>query len=185
MQMRTIQQVFLYSSPLQVATFLCSVIITQLSQVGWAPDISNCSRLGRITKIFINHHLKTMFTLSDANRNCLQLEINDWDATLSHRVLVEYHCLQYCRITVLHSTHYRSICYQHEWSGLMAAPDPWSGNFSHPMALLLHPLPNRQLQWSGVEWSGPWSTQVVTSRRKDVLSAIQPLITSDNEYWLQ
>ena len=64
----------------------------------------------------------------------------------------------------------------------MAAPpalDPWSGNFSHPMAaLLLHPLPNRQ-------WSGPWSSQVVSSTRKDVLSTIQPLITADNEYWLQ
>ena len=151
MQMRTIQQVFLKFSPTSSnIPLFCNYYS---SQVGSTPDISSCSRLGRITKIFINHHLKTMFTLSDANRNCLQLEINDWDATLSHRVLVEYHCLEYYSIAVLHSTHYRSICYQHEWSGLMAAPDPWSGNFSHPMALLLHPLPNRQLQWSGVKWS--------------------------------
>ena len=80
MQMRGLQcWEFLCRSPLQVATFQCSVIIT----ARWAGLIF--TRHGglvvvRRQKIFINHHLKIMFTLSNANRNCLKLEICDWPA---------------------------------------------------------------------------------------------------------
>ena len=116
-----------------------------------------------------------MFTLSNANRNCLQLEINGWDASVPHHtverelerdyspVLVEYqYDFTVCRPTVLLDSLETGICFQPTTNmngrmvGWMAAPDPWSGNFSHPMALLLHPLPNRPSpppQWSGVKWS--------------------------------